>query len=635
MGRFPFKKTAIALCAAAAALFPFAALASERIPNDPLFADQWYLKKIGAPTAWVRTLGFEGVPVAIIDSGVDIGHPDLRDNVWRNTGEIAGDGVDNDGNGYIDDVNGWDFIDNDNDPRPSAGAGYSVLGMNHGTIGSGMIAAKGDNGQGIVGVTWQSAIMPIRALDSQGAGETYRVVQAVEYAVKNGAKVIVLSFAGTTESDLLKIALRRAYDSGVFVVAAAGNAPDGGDAVDLDHNPLFPACLDHDSDENFVFGVASTDERDRKAPFSNFGAGCVDISAPGTRVISTQRYVPGSADFKSAYGGYYNGTSVSAPMVAGVVALIQSVNKNLTTKQIANILISTSDKIDDFNPEFYGKLGRGRINAAKAVDAALSVGQGAPAPATTASLLPPGTQRLVVAAPGAGRAPEIRLFTEDGLFIRGFDAFDKGFKGGVSLAVGNFDGNARQSIVAGALGGGSPQIRIFDVNSRNIGGFFAYDQRFQGGVSVATGDIDGDGKDEIVTGAGPGGGPHVRIFRPDGTAIGGFFAYDQRFRGGVNVRYGDFDGDGGSEIAVSPVVGKAPTRFFTVRGVLIREQGAAQKGSGAAVNAAGPVRRTFSGSAAGSPPLITAASSSSSFVFSAFEAAFKGGVRIDVIELKT
>ncbi|MBI4457348.1 S8 family serine peptidase [Candidatus Uhrbacteria bacterium] len=626
------RKTAIAICAAAAAFFPFAAGAAGRIPNDPYFSGLWYLGRIGAPEAWQRTLGYEGVPIAIIDSGVDIDHPDLRDNIWRNTGEIGGDDIDNDRNGYVDDIHGWDFVDNDSDPRPSASGAYSVLGMNHGTIGAGVAAAKGDNGQGIVGVTWQSAIMPIRALDSDGAGETYRVVQAVEYAVKNGAKVISLSFAGATESDLLKIALRRAYDAGVFVVAAAGNADEGSDANDLDRNPLFPICLDRDSDENFIFGVAATDEADHRARFSNYGAGCVDISAPGTKIVSTQLYRPGSDDFKSPYGGFYNGTSVSAPMVAGVVALIKSINKNLTPKQIANFIISTSDRIDDINPGLFGKLGRGRINAFRAVEAAAAGGRETLVPVTpTASLLPPSSRRLIVAAPGRGREPEIRFFTEDGLYVRGFMAFDSGFRGGVSLAVANFDGSAKQTVVASALAGGAPQIRIFDVNTRAIGGFFAFDQNFRGGVSVAVGDLDGDGKDEIIAGAGPGGGPHVRVFRPDGTPIGGFFAYDKKFRGGVVVSAVDADGDGIAEIGVAPASGGAPTRVFTLRGALVRETPAARPA---------PVEFRVTGKSSpaltvvGAATMINVAGPRSSLSFPPYGNAFRGGVRVGLIDVR-
>ncbi|MEY4722604.1 MAG: hypothetical protein RLZZ324_117, partial [Candidatus Parcubacteria bacterium] len=521
-------------------------LAAPRVPNDTYFNEQWYLPYIGATEAWNTSLGTESVPIAVIDSGVDIDHPDIKPNVWRNAGEIAGNGIDDDGNGYVDDVNGWDFVSGDNDPRPDTTGNFTALGANHGTVNAGVAAARGDNGRGISGVAWSATIMALRALDSHGEGEPANVARAVDYAVRNGAKVINLSFAGSNQSPELAAALRRAYDAGVFIVAAAGNAPDGGTATDLDQKQQYPVCLDQGSDENFIYGVAATDDKDVRADFSNYGAGCVDGSAPGVRILSTQVYQPGSKYFGSAYGGFYNGTSVAAPVVSGVVALMRAVDPRLTPKQITNILTATAVNVDGKNPQFFGKLGRGRINAAAAVAAALAGTKpqvGAPTP-TTESMLPSGyAGGLIVAAPGAGRPPDVRLFTKDGTLVRSFSAFPSSFKGGVSLAVGNFDKTKRQTIVTGAGPGGAPQVRIFDINTRVIGGFIAYGDGFKGGVSVAAGDVDGDGKDEIITGAGPGGGPHVRVFTARGVPVGGFFAFDEKRRAGIEVQAADLDGD--------------------------------------------------------------------------------------------
>ncbi len=569
------KCAALVAAAVLAAGFGMPALAADRVPNDPLYPDLWYLKQIGAPEAWNYSLGFEGLPIAIIDSGVDIDHPDLKANVWHNLKEIPNNGIDDDGNGYVDDFSGWDFVDNDNTPQPEISGSYNKLGANHGTINAGLAAAVGDNGKGVVGVTWQSAIMALRALDSDGNGTPDSIVRAVEYAVANGAKVINLSFAGQANSDLLGIALRRAYDAGVFVVVAAGNAPDNAPATDLDKDPRYPICLDQGADENFVYGVTATDENDQKAAFANYGAGCVDISAPGTHIISTQLYRPTNKDFDQPYGGYYNGTSTAAAIVAGAVALIRAYDPTLTPKQVMNLLTESAFKIDGLNPAYAGKLGRGRIDVAKAIGqliAAKKNEQTAPLP-TTASLLPGAkTGCLLAAAPGPGRAPEIRLFTQDGLFVRSVMAFSSAFRGGVSLAVGDFDGNGKQTLVAGAGAGGGPQVRIFNVNTKPIGGFFAFDQKFRGGVSVAAGDLNGDGRDEIIAGAGPGGGPHVRIFKANGSAIGGFFAFDQKFRGGVSVAAGDLNGDGRDEIvAVSGAGSTTLMRIFDAKGTLLRE----------------------------------------------------------------
>ncbi len=566
---------ALAFCACAVLASPALAAAATtttlppgRLPDDTYFSKQWNLTKIRAPEAWQTSLGFEGVTIAIIDSGVDIDHPDLKDNVWRNLKEIPDNGIDDDRDGYVDDVHGWDFVGNDNDPRPDISGGYSVIGANHGTVDAGVAAARGGNGKGIAGVAWQATIMPIRVLDSNGVGKPEDVVRAVQYAVDNGAKIINLSLSGPSYNPALSAALRRAYDQGVFVVAATGNAPDGGEAVDLDKSPLYPVCFDSGSDENFVYGVAAVDENDVRAGFSNFGAACADISAPGTRIISTQFRLPDNKNFVDAYGGFYNGTSVAAAEVSGVVALIRALDYDLTPKQIMNILTETSVKIDKQNPKYFGKLGRGRIDAAAAVARTLELihKQEAP-PVPTASLLPPGTRRIIVTAPGKGRAPEIRMFTDDGTFIRAFPAFSAPFRGGVSLAMANIGGVSRNAIVAGAMMGGAPLVRVFDINSRLIDTFAAYDASFGGGVSVAAADIDGDGRDEIITGAGPGGGPHVRIFTPNGTPVGGFFAFDAQSRSGVNVVAADLDGDGKAEIIAYRPNGEG-IKVFSAKGEL-------------------------------------------------------------------
>ncbi|MDD5252169.1 MAG: S8 family serine peptidase [Patescibacteria group bacterium] len=569
-----FRPFIVAALAATMAFSACPALAADRVPNDTYYKELWYLTRIGAPEAWNRTLGFEGVTIAIIDTGVDIDHPDLKDNIWHNYKEIPNNGIDDDGNGYVDDFNGWNFVDNNNDPRPSLSGDYDSISVSHGTVNASVAAARGDNGRGVVGVTWQSTIMALRALGSDGSGDPNDVVRAVEYAVANGAKVISLSFNGPVKSDLLASALRRAYDAGVFVVAAAGNAPDGGAAVDLDKEMLYPVCLDQGSDENFVYGVAATDEKDMKASFSNYGAGCVDISAPGTRVLAAKLYRPGNNDFSEPYGGYYNGTSVAAPMVAGAAALLKSLDRNLTPKQIGIMLGQASFPLDNLNPGYFGKLGRGRLDIAKAVNTLVAQKkETAAAPTATALLMPSSTdRRLIVAASGPGRAAEVRLFMADGTFVRGFYAFGALFRGGASVATGNFDGNGRFSIVVGAGPGGGPHVRVFDINTRPIGGFFAFDQNFRGGVSVAAGDTDGDGRDEIIVGAGPGGGPHVRVFEADGTPVGGFFAFDQKFRGGVSVAAGDTDGDGRDEIVTLSGSGTVTTaRIFRSDGRLVRE----------------------------------------------------------------
>jgi hypothetical protein len=266
---------------------------------------------------------------------------------------------------------------------------------------------------------------------------------------------------------------------------------------------------------------------------------------------------------------------------------------------------------------------------------ALVAGRGRQAEAPsipTSALLPPGaSSRLIITAPASGRNAEVRMFTEDGLFVRSFMAYPAGFRGGMTLATGDFDGNGRRSIVTGAGAGGSPHVRIFDGNTRVIGGFMAYDDRFVGGVRVATGDLDGDGIDEIVTGAGPGGGPHVRIFSARGRSLGGFFAADARLRRGVEVSVADVDGDGRNEI-LTRVPGAAGQVAWSPNGkVHIAAVGA---GTPPRAPSPTPAARIATGAAVGQPPVVTLTdlAGKALFRFQAFESSFKGGVSAAVSE---
>ena len=663
------------------AILPSAAWAQERQPNDPLYGEQWYLHKIAAAQAWGTTLGFEGVTVAVIDSGVDIDHPDLKENIWTNRNEIPGNGIDDDLNGYVDDVHGWDFVDNDNDPRPSLVKPYSVIGASHGTVTASLIAARGDNGRGLTGVTWQTTVMPMRVLDSSGEGNSMSVVRAVEYAVKNGAKVINLGFVGDVGGDLLRIALRRAYDAGVTVVAAAGNAPEGGVATDLDATPLYPVCFDANATDDFVIGVAATDEFDTLTDFSNYGAKCVDVSAPGSRILAAKPYRPENPDFNKLYGGYYSGTSVATPLVSGAAALLLSMNPRLTPAQILALLGSTAAKV---TAPRTGAAGRGRLDVGAAVRALEEqLASRAPMQSAAPAAVPGG--KMIAVAAGPGRAPDIRLFTAEGLFIREFAAFPKEFRGGISLSAGDLDGSGSYQLAAGAGPGGLPQVRIFDRNGSESGTFLAFDSGFRGGVSVAVGDVQGKGRAAIVAAAGPGGGPHVRIFDARGVPIGGgFFAFDKGFRGGLSVGVGDLNGDGKAEIAAVSGAGMPVTvRTFDLRGNLLgsfqpfgsRERRGARisvqdiDGDGTAellvtlgVKNAKPVAFTSAGrrlgefdgakalfadsrkwssgtpdaltwTAAGSPPAVTVFSSSAApLQFQAFEKKFAGGVTAAVLK---
>ena len=260
------------------------------IPSDTSFNTLWGLHNTGqtvngltgtydadidAPEAWDISTGSDTVVVAVIDSGVDYNHPDLSANMWSNPGETnCSDGVDNDGNSYIDDCNGWDFWANDNDP-----ADYN----NHGTHVAGIIGSVGNNSTGVTGVNWTTKIMALRAIGVIGVITTSAEISAINYAVANGAKVINASYGGPDFDQFEHDAIRAAGDAGVLFIAAAGNGGDDriGDNNDTD--------TDYPSGYNLpnIIAVAATDQNDVLAGFSNYGPTSVDVAAPGTNIFST------------------------------------------------------------------------------------------------------------------------------------------------------------------------------------------------------------------------------------------------------------------------------------------------------------------------------------------------------------
>lgn len=240
------------------------------IPSDTYYGNQWYLQKIKAPEAWDKIRETPKTVIAILDSGIQVDHPDLRSNIWQNTKEIAGNNIDDERNGFIDDINGWDFINNEADPAPKFKPGYSEAGILHGTIIAGIAAASGNNAAGVSGVTWQAQIMPLKVLNDKGEGNTSKVVEAIEYAINNGTDIINLSFVGFGFSKSLDNVIKKANDEGIIVVAAAGNEQDEGEGYFLDNTPMYPVCHDGPNGENWVIGVAALDTMDQKANFSSF-----------------------------------------------------------------------------------------------------------------------------------------------------------------------------------------------------------------------------------------------------------------------------------------------------------------------------------------------------------------------------
>ncbi|HYG53043.1 MAG TPA: S8 family serine peptidase, partial [Flavobacteriales bacterium] len=304
--------------------------------NDPSYGSQWGLTTINAPLAWNYYSTGSNIVVAIVDDAVERTHPDLSANLWVNPGDATVNGVDDDGNGYIDDVNGWDVADNDNNPNPPTTA------FDHGTHVAGIAGARSNNTTGVASIGFSVKLMCIKSTNS--ATSVTNGYDGVLYAADNGANVINMSWGGTGTSATTLAIIDYAFAQGCVLIAAAGN--------DDVSTMFYPAAYTN------VIAVAATTSSDTKASFSNYGS-WVDISAPGFNIYST---------IVGASYGNKSGTSMASPMVAGLAGLMLSLNPSLTNVDIRNCLTSTADNIDLINPGYGGMLGAGRIDAEAAMN---------------------------------------------------------------------------------------------------------------------------------------------------------------------------------------------------------------------------------------------------------------------------
>ncbi|MBU2501974.1 S8 family serine peptidase [bacterium] len=318
------------------------------VPNDPRFPELYGLQNTGqtggtpgadisAVEAWSTFTGSSDVIVAVIDTGVDYNHPDLTANMWINQGEIVGNGIDDDGNGWVDDIVGYDYVNGDANPMDDNG---------HGTHCSGTIGGVGDNGVGVAGVNWTVSIMALKFLSSFGSGSTADAISCIQYATQMGADVMSNSWGGGGYSEALELAIQEAYDNGIIFVAAAGN---NGSNTDL--NTYYPQGYDVPN----VVSVAATDHNDQLASFSNYGVTSVDLAAPGVEILST---TPGNTY------SVYSGTSMATPHVAGAFAMLKGRFPNLGVEDAINIIYSSVDVL----PQLQNRcLTGGRLNLHMAI----------------------------------------------------------------------------------------------------------------------------------------------------------------------------------------------------------------------------------------------------------------------------
>lgn len=355
---------------------------ADAVPNDPRYSDLFGLKNsasvaggTSAESAWNTTTGNQNVVVGVIDSGIDIEHRDLKDNIFVNTGEIPNNNVDDDGNGFIDDINGWDFINNDRTVFDSVNEDV------HGTHVAGTIGARGNNSIGVVGVNWNVQLMPLKAIGLDGTNDG-RLLAAFNYAKmmrQRGVNLRVLnnSYGGQQFSQSLLDGVRQLNDAGILFVASAGN-----ETLNNDFVPHFPSSFDS---PNVISVGASTLSNSFATPFSNFGGKSVHLLAPGGAILSTTPRGYTGTGLVAAYtepdGSTYsnfNGTSMAAPHVSGAAALACAANSGISLEKLRAAVLSGVD----VNSSFFGVvMTSGRLNVNQTIQFALENDSTPPAPA--------------------------------------------------------------------------------------------------------------------------------------------------------------------------------------------------------------------------------------------------------------
>ncbi len=309
------------------------------VPNDPLFSSQWSLPKIQAGKAWEHSIGSSRVVVAVADSGIDYLHEDLAANIWRNPGEICDNGIDDNGDGYVDNCYGINTINNSGDPMDDQG---------HGTFVSGIIGAVGNNAKGISGVNWDVSLMALKFMGPDGTGRVSDLIQAIEFAVDKNVRIFNMSFGSYNFSRFEKEAMENASD--ILFIAAAGN-----EALNNNISPLYPASYDLPN----IISVAASNQSDNLVAFSNYGSRSVSLAAPGMSIVSTR--------LDDSYGSF-SGTSAAASVVSGAAALVLSANADLTVDRLRDRILMNVDAL----PGLEGKvLTGGRLNIYKSLTGTL------------------------------------------------------------------------------------------------------------------------------------------------------------------------------------------------------------------------------------------------------------------------
>ena len=347
-------------------------------PNDSQYSGSWYHSKLQTNRAWDVTTGSGGSVIAVIDTGFALDHQDLTNKWYTNAGEqgqtvVGGhcwtgavldkstNNCDDDQNGYVDDWRGWDFDSGDNDPQTGV-TDAEGRGVQHGSVVSGIIAASGNNSVGNAGIDWQATIMPLQVLGDDGAGYTFDIVAAIEYAADNGANIINMSLGGPDYDAAMLAAVNYATSRGVLVVAASGNCGDS--SVDECAGMVGPGRMAYPAKYENVLSVGATNSGDSRASFSSYGPE-LDITAPGSSVgplVGWSSSLP-----TSGYSSSGSGTSYASPMVAGLAGLVRARLGSPTVAQLRSAILDSADKVVGMSSQNRtDTYGYGRINAHKA-----------------------------------------------------------------------------------------------------------------------------------------------------------------------------------------------------------------------------------------------------------------------------
>ncbi|MFA6099449.1 MAG: S8 family serine peptidase [Patescibacteria group bacterium] len=467
------------------------ALAAETprlVPNDTFYDRQWAMDFIHAPEAWAQTNSGQGsvlsaqssstkeVVVAQIDGGMDFSHPDLKGALWTNPEETL-NGKDDDDNGLVDDVHGWNYVTNSPDVRPIKSMMYLNGAFEHGTAVASLIAGRGNDNIGMAGMDWKAKIMPLVILDATGSGETSRLVVAIHYAVAHRADIINMSLEGDADDPAVKKAVQEATAQGVLVVIAAGN-----NGANLDDWPVYPTCYQGAANQSMLV-VSALEETGARYVNSNFGK-CVNIAAPGADMVGARPTYDETGNTKDVSGyGMWDGTSMAVPLVSGAAAMLKAQHPDWTGEQLASRILAT---VQPFRKGIDATgLGQGVLDAGAAV--------------ASAQASQYGPWQLLAANPG--QIPLIRIIDESGKLIYSFYAGNQSDKRGLRVSFIHWDEDRWPDVLVTSQGDESGAWRVY----RRDGVLLAAGQasqtsedKIKGGLLLATQDLNALGREEAL-----------------------------------------------------------------------------------------------------------------------------------------